>query len=903
MQKHLGSICCLIAVMLLMALFFVEGAVLAEPSYGAAEDVTDLAVIELSTGSGDSRVRDDDLESKNTLNTGEYAKVSFDFTAGYFYFEWYYIPNGGYLLIQLDGDDNVITSESFTSETGYLNHGIELLEETRGVIIESTGEGGALSTIRLYSAGEKPKSLQIWKPSATKTDLLIFSAHPDDEQLFFGTVTPLYAGERGYSAGIVYMSHQKRLRQSEAMAGMWLCGLDTYPTFAGFVDKYSTNLEDAMGFWGEEKTLEYVVEQLRRYKPEVVVTHDPEGEYGHGAHRLTAATLRKAVEIANDPEQFKSSADEYGVWQVKKLYLHIYGDNQVELPYDEPLTAFDGKTAFEMAVLGYDCHKSQHQYWFYVSTDNEYSCAKFGLAYSTVGEDVLLNDLFENIPESALSTYVPPTPEPTPTPTPTPIITEAPTPEPTPTPTLTVDVIQTLPPAEEKPILNSKNALRIGALIIGVITSIALFFIAFFRLAKKSRVFAAIVCLIPMLAGILVFFTACQPGGIEPVVTLEPIMTEEPTVEITLAPTIAVTPTLEPTPEPTPTEEPHPWAEFFINDSNRDQVNEYGEIIVVDAENNHWEYRTDKLSVIISRVVDPKKPLVYVVAHIRMLEENAFYSGFATDEENGTSRLWPHKFCRRYGAVLGITGDNLINNEVELKGILIRNGRIYSRGGDDPADTMAMMPDMTMQIFKPGEVTADELLEMGVRDTFSFGPTLIEGGEINPNVEKSRVNHVNPRCGIGMVEPGHFVAVTVDGRQTGYSRGLWMKEFAELMLNLGCTVAYNLDGGDSTQMVFLGECLNRHIGLIGYDTQRYWPDGLLWGVSPSVPGVDDPVYYNGNNNVPAITMSPSPAPDPTPTDSDPTQVPDPTQYPDPTQAPDPTPDPPDPTQAPADPTP
>ena len=81
-----------------------------------------------------------------------------------------------------------------------------------------------------------------------------------------------------------------------------------------------------------------------------------------------------------------------------------------------------------------------------------------------------------------------------------------------------------------------------------------------------------------------------------------------------------------------------------------------------------------------------------------------------------------------------------------------------------------------------------------------------------------------------------------------------MKDFAELMLEYGCTQAYNLDGGDSTAMVFLGENLNQHIGIIGLDTQRFWPDGLLWGVSESVPTLNDPIYNNGNIYVPVRTM-------------------------------------------------
>lgn len=56
----------------------------------------------------------------------------------------------------------------------------------------------------------------------------------------------------------------------------------------------------------------------------------------------------------------------------------------------------------------------------------------------------------------------------------------------------------------------------------------------------------------------------------------------------------------------------------------------------------------------------------------------------------------------------------------------------------------------------------------------------------------------NPRCGIGQIAPGHFVAILADGRQDNYSNGLTLTQFAELFIEEGCTMAYNLDGGVST---------------------------------------------------------------------------------------------------------
>lgn len=63
---------------------------------------------------------------------------------------------------------------------------------------------------------------------------------------------------------------------------------------------------------------------------------------------------------------------------------------------DTPLTAFGGKTAYEMAVAGFAKHASQ-QKWFSVEKSGKYDCRKFGLYRTTVGSDSGIGDFFENV--------------------------------------------------------------------------------------------------------------------------------------------------------------------------------------------------------------------------------------------------------------------------------------------------------------------------------------------------------------------------------------------------------------------------------------------------------------------------------------------------------------------------
>ena len=281
------------------------------------------------------------------------------------------------------------------------------------------------------------------------------------------------------------------------------------------------------------------------------------------------------------------------------------------------------------------------------------------------------------------------------------------------------------------------------------------------------------------------------------------------------------------------------------------------EVIVEDYEGGHWEYRTDTLSILIDRHESTytsnagrEYPLVYFVAHIRMRGINSFRTCQAAENRNGMGAIKPWVLARRSKAVLMITGDNLVESDDQYKSILIRDGKVFLN--NSKCDSMAVYPDLSMRIFGPYDTKAEEILMDGVRDVFSFGPTFIRDGVFtDADIDNApRIhNETNPRTGIGMVEPGHFVAIVVDGRQKEYSYGMRLTTFGELFLAEGCTQAYNLDGGVSACMLFMGEQLNHHgnnrVGTVEDTYQRRIPDGLVFGYSDQVPSENEPLYHKG----------------------------------------------------------
>ena len=278
--------------------------------------------------------------------------------------------------------------------------------------------GTSIAEIYAFGDGAVPDWVQRWSPPCEQADLLLLSSHSDDEQLFFAGVLPIYAGERGLNVQVVYLVnhfYNDHIRPHEQLDGLWTVGVHNYPVMSDFPDLYSESLEAALAAYqvygyGYDDFTGFITGILRRFKPLVVVTHDVNGEYGHGTHRLSAAALMDSIVLAADESNFPDSAALYGTWETEKAYLHLYPENPITLDLDSPLSAFDGKTAFEVTQAGFAKHTSQHWTWFYrwiYGTNDQaitraadietYSPCYYGLYSTSVGYDTAGGDFMENV--------------------------------------------------------------------------------------------------------------------------------------------------------------------------------------------------------------------------------------------------------------------------------------------------------------------------------------------------------------------------------------------------------------------------------------------------------------------------------------------------------------------------
>jgi exopolysaccharide biosynthesis protein len=208
--------------------------------------------------------------------------------------------------------------------------------------------------------------------------------------------------------------------------------------------------------------------------------------------------------------------------------------------------------------------------------------------------------------------------------------------------------------------------------------------------------------------------------------------------------------------------------------------------------------------------------ITYFVADVVVGDATEFRSAFAENKYGDNIIANTSTIAKDNNATFAINGDYY---GYRRSGFLIRNGVVYR---DVPArQGIAFYRDGTAKLYDEKSTTTDKLLADGVWNTLSFGPGLVDGGQIPAGIDEVEVdtnigNHPiqgeQPRSGVGMIGPNHFVFVVADGRSSGYSRGVTMPEFAAIFKDVGAQVAYNLDGGGSSTMYFNGAVVNNPLG-------------------------------------------------------------------------------------------
>lgn len=274
------------------------------------------------------------------------------------------------------------------------------------------------------------------------------------------------------------------------------------------------------------------------------------------------------------------------------------------------------------------------------------------------------------------------------------------------------------------------------------------------------------------------------------------IVETEPTVSgetLTVPTDAAATEPVEATEATEATEAPDPRTEWQI------KFAEHFSDEIVWTENS---YKSPNVSITVETIStgEGKNKQTYHIADIYIASMENFTAYTANDGVSYFATQDVIEMSEVSNALVAISGDFIT---YQKGGFLICNGETYAETTNN-VSICALFPDGTMETYDAKDYDIEDIKNRGAVQVWSFGPVLLdENGKVRDRYDMpTAVSYPNPRSAIGYYEPGHYCFVVVDGRQDGYAKGMSIPQLAQLFEDLGCTKAYNLDGGGSAVMVF-----------------------------------------------------------------------------------------------------
>lgn len=199
------------------------------------------------------------------------------------------------------------------------------------------------------------------------------------------------------------------------------------------------------------------------------------------------------------------------------------------------------------------------------------------------------------------------------------------------------------------------------------------------------------------------------------------------------------------------------------------------------------------------------KPIVYYVADVYVKDISSFRTAVAEEykdqNESDIKNAMPAlQLSQLAGAIVSINGDSFAWHD----GLAVRNGVEWTKNLPVYGDICVLYYDGTMETYAQKDVTSalvETIYAKNPYQIWTFGPQLLIDGQVPSSFARSKAN---PLSAVGYFEPGHYCFILVDGRQSGYSWGMTQADLAQVFYDLGCTVAFNLDGGDTAVMTYNG---------------------------------------------------------------------------------------------------
>ncbi|MDD3401187.1 MAG: hypothetical protein PHT58_06135 [Eubacteriales bacterium] len=334
---------------------------------------------------------DSDVETQLNLPAGNAITMYWgaNVPVRHIYYELGNLSNG-FAFIFLDENDAVISTVNCSSV--FICNVVDVPNGAHKTTIFTT-EKLAVATLHAYGDGDLPTTCHSWDNDPQDLDYLVFAAHQCDETVTFGAAISILQ-ERGANGGLVYMTTKNIVRTFQSLDAISTLGMSTHPIIAEFRNRQDAETERAArGYWNEDDVMLYLVRNIRKYKPELVITHAEDGD-GDGQDAITSRLVVAAVENAANSEFDTESVTQYGAWNVNKLYLHLAETNGITLNENQKI----GNYSLDEVLTSADkCYSDAHDTRKVPDLTGDNSALKYGLVYSSVGEDTQGDNMLENL--------------------------------------------------------------------------------------------------------------------------------------------------------------------------------------------------------------------------------------------------------------------------------------------------------------------------------------------------------------------------------------------------------------------------------------------------------------------------------------------------------------------------
>ena len=210
------------------------------------------------------------------------------------------------------------------------------------------------------------------------------------------------------------------------------------------------------------------------------------------------------------------------------------------------------------------------------------------------------------------------------------------------------------------------------------------------------------------------------------------------------------------------------------------------------------------------RITLSKKTVTANFADVTIAHPTQLRTAFSGGEYNLNKRSHATKMAAINNAVIAINADYY---NFRAEGLIVRQGKTYRKkpAGVDTLFIDANGDFTVMNDYKA--INTSYIKKQKIWQTLAFGPVIVMDGKPMKKLENfnsiapcgPRANE--PRTAIGQLGKLHYLICTIDGR-SDVSAGLTTNELAVVMADKNCLVAYNLDGGQSTTMVFNNQLYN-----------------------------------------------------------------------------------------------